>query len=136
MRSHVQDAREREQRQRSYLAAPVMAQAFPGVSELAVKFRFTDPEGKEKPQPYSQLFVPDMRAFFQFQCPLRDCTGGGFDLSTAVPKGLSHKNGNGNGNGGPLACGGQRKRPHGDTSRCGLQLEYEVISPGPRAAKA
>jgi len=131
MRSHVLDAREREARQRSYLAAPLMEAAFPGVTELAVRFRFTDPEGKEKPQPYAQIFVPDMRAYFQFQCPLRECTGGGFDLSTAVPRGLTHKNGDKHGS---LACGGQRKRPHGEISRCGLQLEYEVMSPGAHAA--
>jgi len=132
MSSHIHDAREREQRQRAYLAAPFMAQQFPGVAELAVRMRFNDPEGKQKPQPYSQVFDADMRAFFQFQCPLRDCTGGGFDLSGAVPKGLARK---GAVTHGSLTCTGQRKRPHGDTLRCGLELEYEVTSPNSRAAE-
>ena len=125
MRSHVLDAREREARQRSYMAAPLMEEAFPAVGELAVRFRFNDPEGKEKPQPHAQLFVPDMRAYFHFQGPLRDCTGGGFDLSTAVPRGLVRK---GADNAGSLTCNGQRRRWDGATSRCNLHLEYEVVS--------
>jgi len=130
MRSHVLEAREREQRQRSYLAAPLVSNLFPSVTELAVRFRFNDPEGKEKPQPYAQIFKPDMRAFFEFQCPLRECSGGGFDLSRVVPR-FSRKSPNA---GGALVCEGQRKRPHGDTSRCGLQLEYEVTAADARVA--
>ncbi|MGH8223440.1 MAG: hypothetical protein ACREQZ_10760, partial [Woeseiaceae bacterium] len=60
MRSHVLDAREREARHVRYLAAPTIAQTFPGVDELAVRMRFDDPEGKVKPQPYAQVFSPDM----------------------------------------------------------------------------
>ena len=78
--SQVLDERERDLRQRAYLAAPLLAKQFPAVQELAVRMKFNDPEGKEKPQPYARVFSPDMRAFFQVQCPLRNCTEGGFDL--------------------------------------------------------
>lgn len=125
MRSHVLDAREREARHSKYLAAPKMAEAFPDADELAVRMRFEDPEGKVKPQPYAQVFAPDMQAFFQFQCPLRDCTGGGFDLTTAVPRGLTRKNAVTTGS---ATCTGQRKRSHGPTARCDLRLDYELAT--------
>lgn len=137
MVAHVLEAREREERQRAYLATPLLAAQFPGLSELAVRMRFEDPEGKEKPQPYAQIFAPDMHAFFQFQCPLRECTGGGFDLSAVVPRGLSAK---GAAHHGTMTCGGRRRRSHGGTDRCGLRLDYELVPLGqaapapPRAA--
>ncbi|MGH8481653.1 MAG: hypothetical protein ACRES8_04250, partial [Nevskiaceae bacterium] len=115
------------------LAAPTIAQTFPGVDELAVRMRFDDPEGKVKPQPYAQVFSPDMQAFFQFQCPLRDCTGGGFDLTAAVPRGLARK---GAVTAGSLVCSGKRKRPHGETSRCDLRLDYEFGVAGKHAHAA
>lgn len=128
MRTHVLEAHEREQRQRSYLATPLISKLFPGLASLAVGFRFTDPEGKEKPQPYAQIFEPDMHAYFEFQCPLRECSGGGFDLSKVVPR-FSRKSRTA----GTLTCEGRRKRSHGDTGRCALQLDYEVTSPEKQA---
>lgn len=132
MRSHTLDLREREQRQRDYLAAPLISEMFPGVAELAVRMAFKDPEGKEKPQPYAQVFAPDMRAFFQFQCPLRQCTGGGFDLSAAVPR-LARK---GSTSHGSLVCSGKRARTHGGSGPCGLQLDYEAATQAKKAHAA
>jgi hypothetical protein len=130
MISHVLDARERELRHRAYLAAPLMSEQFPGVRELAVRFRFNDPDGKAKPQPYAQLFAPDMRAFFRFQCPLKECTGGGFDLHAAVPRGLARK---GAVTRGSLTCAGKRTHPRGETRRCNLHVDYQVAVQGQRS---
>lgn len=129
--SHVLDQRERDLRHRAYLAAPLLAEQFPAVRELAVRMKFNDPEGKEKPQPSARVFSPDMRAFFQLQCPLRDCTGGGFDLTSAVPVALK---GSRPVTRGSFTCEGRRKRHSAGISRCGLAMEFEVVtsSPAPR----
>lgn len=125
MVSHVLDARAREERQRQYLAAHLMADQFPDLQELAVRIRFSDPEGKQKPQPYAQIFATEMRAFFNFQCPLKDCVDGGFDLTSAVQRGLSRKDA---ARSGTLTCAGHRKRTAGGTDRCNLQLDFDLIT--------
>ena len=125
MVSHVLDARAREERQRQYLAAHLMAEQFPDLQELAVRIRFSDPEGRQKPQPYAQIFAAEMRAFFRFQCPLKDCVDGGFDLTSAVQRGLSRKDAD---RSGTLTCAGRRRRTSGGTDRCNLQLDYELMT--------
>ena len=127
MISHAPDQRERELRQRAYLAAPLLAEQFPAVRELAVRMKFSDPEAKQRPQPYARVFAPDMHAFFQIQCPLRDCTGGGFDLTGAVPGALKRVHPVTRGS---LTCEGHRKRHDARASRCGLNMEFEVVTTG------
>jgi hypothetical protein len=73
-----------------------------------------------------------MRAFFKFQCPLRECMGGGFDLSAAVPKGVSRKDAVK----GSATCEGKRKRSHGETTRCGLHVDFEVAAVQGKRAQA
>ncbi len=122
---HSVDLREREQRQRTYLAVPTIAKQFPALEELAVEMRFLDPEGKVHPSPGKRIFAPDMQAFFDFQCPMRECSGGGFNMTTIVPRALSGKSPTTTGK---MQCKGQRQRVSGGSSPCLLELSYEVVT--------
>jgi len=117
------DLRERERRQTSYLAAPSLAALFPKLEELAVELRFVDPDGKVRPSPFTRIFVPDMQAFFEFQCPLRECSGGGFDLSREIPRALSK---GATTDAAVVRCKGRRDRPSSDEKHCLLELKFEL----------
>lgn len=127
------DLQQREARQQSYLAAPAVSKKFPGVKELVVELRFADPEGKVHPSPHKRKFAPEMQAYFEFQCPLRDCVGGGFNLTTAIPKALSDRRGTG---GGKLSCNGRRDRDGVADHTCRLELQYSVTALDERSIAA
>ncbi len=122
-RSYMVDAQERERRQRNYLAAPVLRQKYPKIRELVVELSFSDPEGKVNPSPHKRRYSSEMQAYFEIECPLRDCTGGGFDLAADITKSLSAKHAESTGK---SACTGDRKRDGVADHRCGLQLSYRV----------
>ena len=131
---YIMDQQQRERRHQSYLAAPVVAKKFPGVEELSVAMRFTDPDGKVHPSPHKRLFAPEMQAFFEFQCPLRDCVGGGFNLTTAIPKAFSNRRG---GAGvGKMSCQGRRPREGVVDQTCRLELTFQVTSVDKRKVAA
>ena len=132
MKPYAVDQRERESRQRAYQSAKTVAGLFPGIEELTVEMRFSDPDRKLTPSPHRRIFVPGMQAFFDFQCPLKDCVGGGFDMSQAVPEALSRKKSRATA--GKLSCQGKRKRAAAGESRCLLELDYHVSTFEKRAA--
>lgn len=119
----VIDQRQRELRQRSYQAAPSVAELFPDLEELAVELRFADPDGRVRPSPFKRIFVPDMQAFFEFQCPLRECSGGGFDLSRQIPQALEQGK---TGDAAAIQCQGRRERASKEDRHCGLELRFEL----------
>jgi len=122
---YVIDQRQRELRQRSYQAAPSVAELFPALEELAVELRFVDPDGKVRPSPFTRIFVPDMQAFFEFQCPLRECSGGGFDLSQEIPRALGKGT---SADHAVIRCKGRRDRPSSDEKHCLLELKFELTA--------
>jgi hypothetical protein len=69
MKPFAVDQRQRELRQRSYLAVPTLREQFPAIEEVAIELRFTDPDRKMYLSPYKRIFASSMQAFFDFQCP-------------------------------------------------------------------
>jgi hypothetical protein len=122
-KSHILENKKREKAQRLYSAAPVLSEQFPSVKELVVELRFIDPAGKATPSPHTRIFWPDMQAFFQFQCPLKECNDGGFNLGPLIPKALGKRNTEARGQ---VSCEGKRKREGVADPCCNLELHYHV----------
>ena len=120
---YMVDLQQREQRQRSYLAAPVLAAKYQKVKEVIVEVRFVDPDGKSHPSSYKRKFTAEMQAYFDFPCPMKDCMGGGFDLGTAIPKTLGNRRVD---HTGKVRCEGKRPRESAPDHRCNLELQYAV----------
>lgn len=124
MKPFAVDQRQRELRQRSYLAVPTVGKQFPKVEEISIELRFIDPDKKLHLSPYKRIFANDMQAFFDFQCPIKECTGGGFNPTPEITKSLGkstavHK--------GTMICAGKRDR--GDAGKsCELELQYQVVA--------
>ena len=121
----------RERRQRAYQAAAVLGDRFPKVSEIVIELRFAEPDGKPLMSPYHRVFAPDMQAFFDVQCPGRECSGGGFDLSDHVARAVSSSDSAATGT---VKCMGRRPRPGADTDRCHLALNFHIAAVKDRPA--
>lgn len=121
---HIIATQQRDQRHLSYLAAPVLAEKHPGIQEVGVEMRFRDPEGRLTPSPQRRVFMEEMRAHFDFLCPLKDCVDGGFALNTAIQPSLSRS---GPGRSGKVSCQGRRSRGGEKARECALELEYQVV---------
>lgn len=112
------DPRAREARQLAYEATPTLSQRHPKVAEIGISLQFTLPDDKAHSSPHRRLFMPDMQAFFDVQCPDRDCSDGGFDLNDAVDTAVRGRSRESSGR---LQCKGTRSR-----QRCGIALDYVV----------
>lgn len=115
---YMQDARQREARERAYKAAPTLGKQFPWVEEAHIEMRFTRPDGKLHSSPHSRIFQPDMQAFFEFLCPEPDCSNGGFNLAPSMGKALQVKKPEPSG---VLQCDGSR-----GGNKCQLDLHFKV----------
>ena len=119
---HVNPILLREARQQLFDASPLVSK-YPGVGGVSVELTFSDPEGKQRPSPRGMLFEADMRAHFHFACPMRDCTGGGFDPSADLLAALSKRR---DGHAGSVSCQGVRPRGGVKNSPCGIELHYTM----------
>jgi hypothetical protein len=112
----------RDARQLLVNAAPLV-QETAGVEEVGVTLTFVDPEGKQHPSPRGASYAADMHAYFTFTCPLRDCTGGGFDANADLLRALSRRQ---DGHTGKLTCTGTRPRNGIKNLACGIELHYKL----------
>ena len=112
------DARAREARQLAYEATPLLKQRHPKVAQIGISLQFVLPEGTAHSSPHRRLFMPDMQAFFDVQCPDRECSKGGFDLDDMVESAIRSM---GRVTSGRLECKGRRSR-----QSCGIMLDYVV----------
>ena len=120
---HILEQQAREDRHERYLAARTLEQQYPGFEEGIVELRFLDPDLKEKPGPYRRIFLPEMRDYFNFACPLRACASGGFGLRDIVLDALARRTEEVSG---VLTCSGKRKRRGIEEDCCGLELQYRI----------
>lgn len=121
---HVIATQQRDQRNQSYLAAPVLVEKYPSIQEVGIEMRFNDPERRLTPSPQRRTYMADMRAHFDFLCPLKDCVDGGYALNTAIHQSLSKR---GATRTGKLSCQGRRPRGSEKSRACDLELEYQVV---------
>jgi hypothetical protein len=121
-RAPVIDTVDRDRRQQRYANAPAIAERFPKAGAFAIDMRFEDPAGSQKPATFRQIYLPQMQAYFDVRCPLPECSGGGFDLDSAVASALGRA---GHGASGTAQCAGARSGPDG-RQRCDLLLHYTV----------
>jgi hypothetical protein len=122
----------REARQALINAAPLVSE-YTGVEEVAVSLTFADPEGKQQPSPRGVSFAPHMHAYFQFACPMRDCTGGGFDANAELQRALSRGR---TGHTGSMECHGNRPRSGLKTLRCNIRVHYTLAIKAAERARA
>jgi hypothetical protein len=121
-RPHIVTNAQREARQQLANAAPLIAD-HPGVREVGVELRFSDPEGKQNPSPRGTTYTGDMHAYFYFTCPMRECTGGGFEANADLQKALSQRR---DGHSGKLSCHGVRPRSGFKNAACNIELTYTL----------
>lgn len=120
---HVTDHHRREEHRRLHMAAPTLAVAFPAVREVSVALRFTDPDDKQHPSPHRRIFAPGMHAYFDFPCPLRECEGGGFDLTKSITHMLQDRSALPEGR---RRCQGHRAKSGLANQSCLLELQFQV----------
>jgi hypothetical protein len=121
-RPHLVTQAAREARQRLVDAAPLIND-HKGIKEIGVELTFADPEGKQQPSPRGVTYAGDMHAYFEFACPMRDCTGGGFPANADLQPALARHS---DGHVGKLSCHGVRPRSGFKNAACNIELTYKL----------
>ena len=107
-----------QQREEAFRNSPTIAERFPRAGGFAIEMAFRDPRGGT-PSPRRQSYEPSMQAFFTARCPIRDCTGGGFDFNEAIQPMLSEAGAPRSGN---AVCHGARS-----SKPCDLELSWSLV---------
>lgn len=129
---HFNPATQRDARQALIDATPLVS-SYPGVEQVGVSLTFEDPEGRQKPSPRGLSFEPDMHTYFQFSCPMQDCSGGGFDANADLHRALERRE---VGHAGTLSCEGNRPRSSVKDARCNIRVHYTLAIRRKAAAAA
>ena len=76
-----------------YTSSPSISQSYPDIKSIEIKITFTDPDDGKKIEK-KQSYNTDSKAFFQYDCPYRECVNGGFNMKNAVEKAIESSSGN------------------------------------------
>ena len=93
----------KQMRRQRYDNAELIKERYPQIEEITIKFTFRDHEGHSEPFKQEHPFVPNSKAFFEFDCPHRECIDGGFNLTHAISDMIGEGNSN---HTGTLTCQG------------------------------
>jgi len=121
------DIYERQKRRfrEAYNRAPLIRDRFPGLNSLVINMNFKNPDWGGDPSPREQTFNRDSKAFFNFECPHRECVSGGFDISGDVSRLVAS---GGNETSGTITCQGWQDKERIGKHRCSLEMNYKIIA--------
>ena len=121
-----------EEQKQAYLRAKDRAQLikdkFPVLASLSIDMAFEYPDWGVNPNPNQENFGPEDKAFFEFQCPDRECIRGkkgGFNLSDAVSKLVK---GHLEEAQGTIICQGWQDRERIGSHRCLWKMKYKITA--------
>jgi hypothetical protein len=101
-----------------------MSESYPDVASITIDVKLTDPDGwAGNPAPTQLTFTPDQKAFFQMQCPYRECVRGGFDFSKGVSQAVADPAGR---SAGYELCNGWQDEERIGKHSCMLRADYNI----------
>lgn len=110
---------------RTHDVALPLRERFPSLASLSISMDFENPGWGNNPSPMRQHVGPEDKAFFQVQCPHRECVGGGFNLLDAVSKlvndGLKEATE-------AITCQGWQDHERISRHRCLLKMNYKITA--------
>lgn len=118
------DPAQRDARLKRYQSVPTFEARFPKVEQIVIEIGFYEPDGKLHQSKHKRIFVPGMQAYFDFQCPMRDCKNGGFDLMDDVVRAVASKTGRLTGS---QRCEGKRPQTDVPKDLCAVELRYDIV---------
>jgi hypothetical protein len=86
---------------------------------------FTDTDWENDPSPQQHDFTPAQRAYFDFECPSKECVRGGFDLTSVISTLVSQR---GTEAPGSAQCQGWQDRERINKNHCWLKVRYRIIA--------
>lgn len=129
----MKSKKQREQKQReldSYLKQlevtrnGLIKDRYPNVMSITFQMNYKDPDGLASPSYKEKSFKEDDSAYFNFNCPYRECIKGGHDLNSVV-SGILQDNINEYTRN--STCQGWQDRERINKHRCLGELNYKII---------
>ncbi|MFH1063380.1 MAG: hypothetical protein V1747_10945 [Candidatus Omnitrophota bacterium] len=105
-----------------YSSAPSISVAYPNTKSIEISIQFTDPDDKNQ-FTKNMTYKPDSKAYFQYDCPYRECINGGYDFKNLIEKAIQAPDRQAQEE---LACQGWQDRERINTHRCLLEALVTV----------
>ena len=105
-----------------YSNSSYISQEFPNLKSISIKITFTDPDdGRTSMKTIT--YQPGSKAYFQYDCPYRECVNGGYDLKNAIERAIRSTDGQAQER---LICNGWQDAERVGKNRCLLEALVEV----------
>lgn len=104
-------------------ASGLIKERYPQVDKIVFKFHYHDSDGLAEDSEETFNRNPESYAYFEFECPYRECIDGGFDLSKEVTEMLKSKKEEIDGE---KICMGWQDRERVNKHRCWCELTFEI----------
>ena len=115
-------------RRQARLRAATLKECHPQLAKLTVDMSFRrysgDPSDHD-PDPKQELYAPESKAFFELECPHRECVDGGFDLSSVVSKMVAENETEASG---MITCQGWQDESRIGKHKCMLEMNYNITA--------
>ena len=109
------------QRDQQRLRAPKIAEKYPQIAAIGLDITYEDYDGDRSRAAQQMNFSLQAPAFFEFNCPLRECVLGGFNFGSIVGGAIEEK---APGKSGTVSCPGWQDRERLHKHRCYLKAYY------------
>lgn len=115
--------------QSAYLAqrrreeAGTIATRYPHVRTVALELTFVDPDGLAETVTEALTREPKLPALFVFDCPYRECVGGGHDIDDAIDRALMERTREASGT---HVCRGWQDASRIGKHRCQGEMRYVI----------
>ena len=106
-----------------YHNARFLSEAYPQLASLTIDMNFKDFDDGKNLQGQQYIYPPNSKAFFEFECPYRECISGGFDLSGVVSAIVTNKEIERTDT---ITCQGWQDRERRNVHKCFLDMTYTI----------
>ena len=117
--------RHRQMRYEAYAQSLTLNEEYPQLEKLTIHMLFKSHDWDGGPDDQTKTFVKGSKAFFDIECPHRECIQGGFNLTFAVSnlvaKGQTESSGT-------IICQGWQDQERINKHRCLLELNYKIVA--------
>lgn len=103
--------------------AHTVSEEFPNVKQVHIHVKFQAPSWGSSPEPAEWSYSPSSKAFFEMECPHRECVIGGFDFSSTIRTSVKSKLSSATGE---ILCQGWQDRERIYKHKCLLKAQYII----------
>jgi hypothetical protein len=122
MKKKAHEQRNAELKHMLHMDSRYISEVCPNIESIEIKMQFTNPDDKNTFEK-NIVLKKDMKAYFKYDCPYRECINGGYDLNDIINKAIESPNKQAEGK---LICQGWQDKERVNKHKCLLEALVKI----------